>query len=94
MIIHEHFPGFALKKDQVYELQPGDVLEILLGKYFYEIIFETDIIAKQSDIVLIKTPVTSVVDTNFNGEWESVDKGNLLVFTPNGVKASSKVKNH
>lgn len=74
--------GFALKHDQLYELRTGDVLEILLGKYFYEIVFETDVTEDQKS----DSPVTAVKDT-----WESVDDGKLLIFTPKDVKASNKV---
>lgn len=90
----EHFqqklPGFALKKDQTYFLQTGDILEILLGKYFYEIVFEMNSDGNhQTDKLSVAPPVTAA--KNENGVWESVDDGKMLIFTPNNVKASNKV---
>lgn len=86
-------PGFALKKDELYVLKPDDILEILLGKYFYEIVFETDSVTDQrsdkASVSAVGPPVTTV--KSVNGVWESVDDGKLLIFTPSNVKASNKV---
>lgn len=73
----------------MYELRSGDVLEILLGKHFYEIAFETDVTEDQKSDSVSAAPVTAVKD--INGVWESVDDGKLLIFTPNDVKSSNKV---
>lgn len=90
LFICNNVEGFALKKDQDYLLQIGDVLEILLGKHFYEIVFETDSTSdRKSDAGSTAPPVTTEKD--INGVWESVDDGKLLIFTPNNVKASNKV---
>lgn len=81
-----------MKKDQMYVLQPNDVLEVLLGKYFYEIVFETDPATsnQRSDKVPSVSPKIATVK-NANGTWESVGDGKLLIFTPNNVRASNKV---
>ncbi|KAG4070370.1 hypothetical protein HA402_006512 [Bradysia odoriphaga] len=82
--------GFALKKDQMYVLQPDDVLEILLGKYFYEIVFETDSAADQrTDKVSVSPTVATVKSADV--VWESVGDGKLLIFTPANVRASNKI---
>lgn len=74
----------------MYELTADDVLEILLGKYFYEIIFETDSTGdQQTDRPSAVPTVTAMKDTN--GVWESVDDGKMLIFTPNNLQASNKV---
>lgn len=79
-----------MKIDQMYELRADDVLEILLGKYFYEIIFETDSTGdQQTDSPSAVPPVTAMKDTN--GIWESVDDGKMLIFTSNNLQASNKV---
>lgn len=87
-----HFLGFALKKDQIYELHPGDILEILWGKYLYEIIFDTGTsTSRSSESNIVSSAVTSVPETSMNGVWENVDQGKMLIFTPNNVKVSNKV---
>ncbi len=80
-------------KDRMYVIQPADVLEILLGKYFYEIVFESDSNSEkpiENVSVHPTVAVTELKDSNGN-VWESVDNGKLLIFTPNNVRASNKV---
>lgn len=87
-----HFTGFALKKDEIYHIEQGDVLEILLGKYQYEIIFETTTnSSKNSESTSVSSAINSVAENGIDGVWENVEQGQLLVFTPNKVKASKKV---
>lgn len=84
------FSGFALKRDQIYVLQTEDILEILLGKYFYEIVFETDsAVDRPSESVSITPTVNEAKGSN--GVWESVDDGKMLIYTPPNVDASAKV---
>lgn len=74
----------------MYVLHTEDVLEILLGKYFYQIVFETDsAIDQPTESVSIAPAVTEVKGSD--GVWESVDDGKLLIFTPKNVNASNKV---
>lgn len=90
----KQFTGFALTKDRTYDLQTDDILEILLGKYLYEIEFEPDATSgtspQRTASEIVAPPVTTAKGTN--GVWKSVDDGKMLIFTPDNVKASSKVK--
>lgn len=79
-----------MKSDQIYELKADDVLEILLGKYFYEIMFETNSISEQDTDGPSTAPAVTAVKGS-SGVWESVGDGKVLIFTPNNVKASNKV---
>lgn len=68
-------------------MQTGDVLEVLLGKYFYEVVFEAE--SGDDSNCVNSAPVTT--EKGPNGVWDSVDGGKMLVFTPKNVKASNKV---
>ncbi|KAJ6647211.1 Bifunctional polynucleotide phosphatase/kinase [Pseudolycoriella hygida] len=80
--------GFAMKKDQMYTMQEGDVLEVLLGKYFYEIEFHVE----STIVPEAAVPVNAVKCPT--GVWESVDGGKMLIFTPNNMRASNKIASY
>ena len=99
--------GFVLEKDKPYEAFHGDVLEVLLSKYKYEIVFDPAPAAekpqkssrqsekrKQDESIKREHPEKKaklVVKPNGEDKWESFDGDKLLVFTSKNVTSSDKV---
>ncbi|GJQ72382.1 hypothetical protein Trydic_g3465 [Trypoxylus dichotomus] len=78
------YNGYAISKGTTYAFTNGDKIEVVLGKFLYEVVFEL------VDISEITPRKKQKVDSNaernipddFDGNWQFIDNS-LLLYTPN-----------
>ncbi|KAL5289407.1 hypothetical protein ACFFRR_009507 [Megaselia abdita] len=75
--------GLLLNQGKYCLLKHGDIIEMVYGKFPYELTFDPEPDYEQS----IKKPKLEQT----GGQWDSVDNGKLVIYTTGGVKSSSKI---
>lgn len=77
--------GMMLNQGKDCIVKHGDKIELVYGKFPYEIVFNAE-----SEEGEVKKPKLEeqVVDA---GKWDSVDNGKLVIYTTGGVKSSNKI---
>lgn len=89
--------GYALRKGATYTLAHGDLIELRLGLYEYEINFDPPPEIPQNEPPQKKIkqafPIFSqqAGQKTSEGVWESIDDKALLIFTSRGVTPRSKI---
>lgn len=75
--------GLMAMQNTECDVEHGDILEIVYGRHAYEVIFKPP-----PEGLANKIPEASV---QLNDRWESVENGNMMVFTGAGVEAKEKI---
>lgn len=91
--------GLALKKDRVYALGHGDIIEVRLGHHKFEVIFDPNPRGEDDEPKAKKpkidfplfNPQKDNVDKTDEGIWEEIDKRELLIYTPTSSKGKTKI---
>jgi hypothetical protein len=88
--------GLLLAKGETRTLKHGDTIEFLEGMFKHRVCFEPPPKreAPGSPAEAPKPKIAKIFQTNgkATGSWEVIDDGKMLVYTPNDITHSDKVK--
>lgn len=76
--------GMMLNQGKECLVKHGDMIELVYGKFPYEIVFDP-----KSEYVQAKKP--KLEEEAGSAKWDSVENGKLVIYTTTGVKSSSKI---
>lgn len=77
--------GMMLNQGKDCVVKHGDIIELVYGKFPYEIVFNADADEAQAKKPKLEQEVVGA------GKWDSVDNGKLVIYTTGGVKSSNKI---
>ncbi|KAI4456547.1 bifunctional polynucleotide phosphatase/kinase [Holotrichia oblita] len=91
------YNGYTMKKDTTYGFSHGDKIEVVLGKFMYEVVFESQDLNTNSPNKKLKLSNASssveestVIPNHFNGSWQFIDNS-LLIYTPDVDVKGNKI---
>lgn len=79
------YNGYIMTENQTYALKNGDKLEVVLGKFLYEVVFEPELdMGPRKRRKLSKDHYSQqniTIPDKFQGDWQCIDDS-LLIYTP------------
>lgn len=86
------YNGYTMRKDTIYAFSHGDKIEVVLGKFMYEVVFESQgsVTSSPNKKLKLSNASSNGGSTMTTGSWQCIDNS-LLIYTPDANVKSNKI---